>query len=320
MTQIEYPPAIMLMGPTAAGKTALALALHERFPVDIISVDAGQVYRGMDIGTAKPTRLEQAQAPHRLIDIRDPTEAYSAAEFRQDALREMETSVRRGRIPLLVGGTMFYFRALERGLAQLPSADSAVRAQLAAEAANCGWPALHAQLQIHDPETAAHIHPHDAQRIQRALEVLRLTGERPSQLHQAQAVAPLPYRLLKIALAPAERSQLHARIAERFQAMLAQGLVDEVQALLQRGDLSPALPSMRTVGYRQTLLYLTGKVNYHDMVQQGIAATRQLAKRQLTWLRATKGVQWFNSMDPEVIWASASWIGRGIRQDPEKRV
>jgi tRNA dimethylallyltransferase len=288
---IEKPLAICLMGPTAIGKTAVALALAEHLPVEVISVDASQVYRGMDIGTAKPTRAERARVPHRLIDIRDPAERYSAAEFREDALREMQAITRAGRIPLLVGGTMFYFRALEFGLSALPSADAALRARLSEEAARLGWPALHARLAAVDPETAARLHPHDAQRIQRALEIWMLTGRAPSGLARATHPPPPPYRFLKLALLPADRAELHARITRRFRVMLEQGLVEEVEKLYRRGDLSLALPSMRTVNYRQVWEYLTGVLSYNEMIEAAITATRQLAKRQLTWLRRYPGLE-----------------------------
>lgn len=280
-----YPLVITLMGPTAAGKTRLALFLREHLPVDIVSVDASQVYRGMDIGTAKPTIEEQARAPHRLIDIRDPAEIYSVAEFRADALREMEDITRRGRIPLLVGGTMFYFRALEFGLSGLPSADAGVRARLGEEAAKAGWPTLHERLGAHDPEAAARINPHDAQRIQRALEIIELTGEAPSALHRRIPPEPPPYRFVRVMLIPQNRARLHERIARRFHTMVELGLVAEVENLYKRGDLSLNIPSMRTVGYRQVWQYLTGRLAYYQMAEQAIAATRQLAKRQLTWLR-----------------------------------
>lgn len=283
------PVAILLMGPTASGKTRLALHLHEQLPVDIVSVDASQVYRGMDIGTAKPPPAELARVPHRLIDIRDPSEPYSAAEFRTDALREMNDIVQRGRIPLLVGGTMFYFRALEQGLSQLPSANAEVRAQLVAEAGRMGWGAMHARLAARDPVSAARINPNDSQRIQRALEVIALTGVTPSELMRQTPPAPPRFTFVRIALIPAERAWLHARIAQRFDAMLEQGLIEEVEKLYRRGDLTPQLPSLRTVGYRQVWDYLTGQVTYNQMTEQAVAATRQLAKRQFTWLRQYHG-------------------------------
>jgi tRNA dimethylallyltransferase len=284
---LSNPPAFFLMGPTAAGKTALALELHAQLPVEIVSVDAAQVYRGLDIGTAKPTREEQALAPHRLIDIRDPAAPYSAADFCEDALKAMQEITAAGKIPLLVGGTMFYFRSLEYGLPSLPSADMEVRAALQREAEEKGWEAMHARLKNLDPVRAAKIHPNDPQRVLRALEIISLTGQAASS-YRAHGQGHLSYRVLKLALFPENRSWLHARIAERFHAMLAQGFLDEAEALFARTDLTADLPSLRTVGYRQAGLYLTGKINYHEMVDQAIAATRQLAKRQMTWLRADR--------------------------------
>jgi tRNA dimethylallyltransferase len=312
----EFPPAIFLMGPTAVGKTALALELHARLPVEIISVDASQVYRGMDIGTAKPTREELLRAPHRLIDIRDPAQTYSAAEFCADARREMDAIVRAGRVPLLVGGSMFYFRALEFGLSDLPAADPGVRARLRDEAAAVGWPALHARLHAIDPASAARIHPHDAQRIERALEIHALTGVAPSALAAARRGVSLPYRLLKLALWPRDRMRLHARIECRFQAMLARNFLQEVEHLYRRGDLTPRLPSVRTVGYRQAWKYLTGEVSYNEMIEQAIAATRQFAKRQMTWLRRYPGVEVFEVDDaiPSTLHrACVEYLKTGIR-------
>ncbi|MDA8363855.1 MAG: tRNA (adenosine(37)-N6)-dimethylallyltransferase MiaA [Gammaproteobacteria bacterium] len=294
MSLKTWPPAIFVMGPTAAGKTRLALALHACLPVEIVSVDSSQVYRGMDIGTAKPNLEEQACATHRLIDIRDPAQAYSAAEFRADALREMAAITAAGRIPLLVGGTMFYFRVLEAGLSQLPSADHAVRRRLAEEAGLAGWPAMHERLRRCDPATAKRIDRHDAQRIQRALEVIEVSGRPLSELTAGPRPA-LPYRVIRLAACPGERSELHRRIAVRFHGMLQQGFVAEVEALWRRGDLSAELPSVRTVGYRQVWGYLSGNVNYQEMVERGIISTRQLAKRQLTWLRAVRDITWFDS-------------------------
>jgi tRNA dimethylallyltransferase len=278
------------MGPTAAGKTALATTLFSRLPVEIVSVDAAQVYRGLDIGTAKPTLAERAQVPHRLIDIRDPSEPYSAADFCVDALRSMQEITAAGRIPLLVGGTMFYFRALERGLPELPGADAGLRARLQDELDRQGQAALHARLAALDPVRAARIHPNDPQRMVRALEIIELTG-RTASSYGRQGESPLPYRLVKLALYPENRAWLHQRIAQRFHAMLDQGFLDEAKALFARTDLAPTLPSLRTVGYRQAGLYLSGKINYHELVELGITATRQLAKRQLTWLRAEADCQ-----------------------------
>ena len=291
----NLPPAIFLMGPTAAGKTALALSLHDVLPLEIISVDSSQVYRGMDIGTAKPTLEEQARAPHRLIDIRDPAQTYSAAEFCTDALREMEAITRAGKIPLLVGGTMFYFHALEFGLSELPSADPDIRARLSEAATKIGWPGMHQRLQAIDPVAAARIHANDAQRIQRALEIYELTGQSPSVLGAVKPSISLPYRLIKVALWPPDRQLLHARIERRFHEMLKQGFVAEVELLYALGSLSPDLPSMRTVGYRQIWKYLTKSINYSEMTTQALAATRQFAKRQLTWLRSYPEVKVFDS-------------------------
>lgn len=312
--QNELPPAIFLMGPTAAGKTALALELHDTFPVEIISVDSSQVYRGMDIGTAKPTREEQARAPHRLIDIRDPAESYSAAEFRVDALREMEVITRAGKIPLLVGGTMFYFHALEFGLSDLPSADPEVRERLNAEAAQKGWEELHRRLQSVDPESAQRIHPNDTQRIQRALEIHELTGQSLSDLSLTGQRVALPYRPTRLALWPQDRKQLHARIERRFQAMLEQGFIQEVEKLYARGDLKPTMPSVRMVGYRQIWDYLTGKVNYSEMTEQALAATRQFAKRQITWLRSYPDIHVLDSAVSLPVGECADYLRSIIRQ------
>jgi tRNA dimethylallyltransferase len=286
------PWAILLMGPTGSGKTDLAVELVRRLPCDIISVDSAMVYRGMDIGTAKPGPEILAQAPHRLIDILDPVETYSTARFRQDALVEMEAISAQGRIPLLVGGTMLYFRGLQAGLARLPDADPEVRRSLLEEADRIGWVGLHARLAALDPESAARIHPNDPQRIQRALEVHAITGESLSTLIRAAPQALLPYRLLKLVRAPAERQVLHARIERRFASMLDQGLVGEVESLWARGDLTEDLPSMRCVGYRQVLKFLRGEYSFADMQRRAVYATRQLAKRQLTWLRAEQGCRW----------------------------
>ena len=282
----EYPPAIFLMGPTASGKTAAAVALVQALPLEIISVDSALVYRGMDIGTAKPDAATLALAPHHLLDIRDPTEAYSAAAFRDDALRLMADITARGKIPLLVGGTMLYFRALQQGLNELPQADPALRAELDADMARYGTPYLHQQLAEVDPVTAARLSPNDSQRVQRALEIFRLSGQPMSALLQAPAAEPLPYNVLSIALQPNERAGLHQRIALRFEQMVAQGLLDEVRQLRQRYALHPDLPSMRCVGYRQAWQFLDGEIDRQAFMDSGIAATRQLAKRQLTWLRS----------------------------------
>jgi tRNA dimethylallyltransferase len=285
MSAARHPPAVFLMGPTASGKTALAVALVERFPLEIISVDSALVYRGMDIGTAKPDAATLARAPHHLLDIRDPADSYSAAAFRDDALRLMADITARGRVPLLVGGTMLYFRALLKGLDDLPRADAPTRKAIEADAAARGWPALHAELAQLDPPTAARLAPNDAQRIGRALEIVRLTGTPMSALLD-RVQTDLPYRVLQLALIPSDRAVLHRRIAERFDAMLAQGLLDEVQALRRTHALTPDLPAMRAVGYRQAWAHLDGEISLAELREQGIAATRQLAKRQLTWLRS----------------------------------
>ncbi len=283
------PPIACLLGPTASGKTAAALAFAARANVEIVSVDSALVYREMDIGTAKPSAEERAVAPHHLIDIVDPADAYSAADFRADALRLVGEIIERGNVPLLVGGTMLYYKALTQGLNDLPAADADVRAALDADAAREGWPALHARLAAVDPVTAARLAPNDSQRIQRALEVFMLTGQPMSALLAAPARAhdaASRYRFVPIALEPSDRSVLHARIAQRFDAMLAHGFIDEVKALRARGDLHPGLPSMRCVGYRQAWEYLDGQTDYDTMRDKGVFATRQLCKRQLTWLRA----------------------------------
>ncbi|AKU13398.1 tRNA dimethylallyltransferase [Azoarcus sp. CIB] len=280
-----HPPALLLLGPTASGKTASALALARMLPVEIVSVDSALVYRDMDIGTAKPTTEERAACPHHLIDIVSPEENYSAAQFRADALRLMDEITTRGRIPLLAGGTMLYFKALRDGLSDLPAADAALRAEIDANAAKHGWPALHAELARLDPDAAARLEPTDSQRIQRALEIVRLTGRPLADSYAKREMAPPPFRLLPIALAPSDRAVLHARIEQRFDAMLAAGLIDEVRRLRERYRLDLSMPSMRCVGYRQAWEYLDGTDDYATMRFKGIAATRQLAKRQLTWQR-----------------------------------
>lgn len=288
------PPAIFLMGPTASGKTVLAIDLVQRLPCEIISVDSALIYRGMDIGTAKPDAKELALAPHRLIDICDPAEAYSAARFCEDALREMAAITAAGRIPLLIGGTMLYFRALEFGLSALPEADPVVRDQLECEAREIGWGQMHAQLAEVDPAAGGRIHPNDPQRIQRALEVYRLTGKSMSQLQKEADQHHFPYQPIKLVRAPQDRAILHRRIAARFDVMLQQGFETEVRRLLNRGDLSATTPSMRAVGYRQMIRYLQGEYSREEMIERGIIATRQLAKRQYTWLRSYPGLHWLD--------------------------
>ena len=281
---MHKPLALFLMGPTASGKSALAMDLVQHLPCDIISVDSALIYRGMDIGTAKPTADELRMAPHRLIDIRDPAESYSAAEFCTDALQDMAAITAAGRIPLLVGGTMLYYKALLEGLSPLPAADSDIRAELQREAEQMGWEHLHRQLTTIDPVAAARIHPNDPQRISRALEVYRISGQTLTTL-TAQQGTELPYQVLQYAIAPLDRALLRQRIAERFDLMLQSGFETEVRCLFAREDLHPGLPSIRCVGYRQMWDYLSGELDYAEMRYRGIVATCQLAKRQMTWLR-----------------------------------
>ena len=298
VTRAERPPAVFLMGPTASGKTAAAVMLASRLPVEIISVDSAQVYRHMDIGTAKPDAETLRIAPHHLIDIIEPTESYSAARFRHDALACMAEITARGRVPLLVGGTMLYFKALREGLSELPEADAALRAEIEARARAVGWPQLHAELARLDPETAARLKPTDAQRIQRALEVYALTGEPLSRrLAGTAGREAFPFRVLPIALLPGERSLLHRRIAERFEHMLKAGLIEEVEWLRAHYELSPRLSSMRCVGYRQVWQYLEGEITREALPERGIVATRQLAKRQMTWLRAMQEAYVLDCLD-----------------------
>ncbi len=286
------------MGPTASGKTALAIRLRQTLPVELISVDSALVYKGMDIGTAKPDAHELSQAPHRLLDIIDPAQAYSAADFRRDALKAMAEIVAAGRIPLLVGGTMLYFKALLEGLSPLPSADPTIRAEIERQAAEQGWDALHRKLQDIDPVAAQRIHPNDPQRLSRALEVFFISGKTLTELTQTSGEA-LPYQVHQFAIAPASRELLHQRIEQRFHQMLASGFEAEVRALFARGDLHTDMPSVRCVGYRQMWSYLAGEISYDEMVYRGICATRQLAKRQMTWLRGWEGVHWLDSEKPE---------------------
>lgn len=294
--------AIFLMGPTASGKTDLAMRLVQDYPVELISVDSSMVYRGLDIGTAKPTAEELAQAPHRLIDIRDPAQAYSAADFRQDALAAMAEITAKGKIPVLVGGTMLYFKILKDGIADLPQADNVIREQISQQALEQGWPAIHQQLQQVDPITAQRLKPTDAQRLQRALEVYLLTGIPLSVWHERQVKQSLPYDIQSFALLPTSREILHQRIELRFDKMLEQGFIEEVQALKQRTDLNLDLPSMRSVGYRQVWEYLDNLYDYQEMRFRGIVATRQLAKRQHTWLRSLQqDVHFINTEDAWIV-------------------
>lgn len=304
------PPVICLMGPTASGKTELAMHLYDHFPCELISVDSVLVYRGMDIGSAKPDAQTLERYPHHLIDILDPAEAYSAARFRDDVAPLLADITARGKVPLLVGGTMLYFKALSGGLAQMPSADPVVRARIEAMAKRSGWESVHAELAQVDPVAAERIHPNDPQRIQRAYEVFLLTGITLTQMHVRQGAekheggspdaAVLPYTLRYMAVAPQDRSVLHERIAERFVLMMKQGLIPEVEALRNRADLHSAMPSIRAVGYRQVWDYLDGKLDKAEMVERGIIATRQLAKRQFTWLRGWHAeIEWLDSLDPK---------------------
>lgn len=295
----DKPPIVCILGPTASGKTDLAVSLVEHFPMDIISVDSAMVYRGMDIGTAKPDAETLKRAPHRLIDFLDPTVPYSAAQFRSDALREMADITAHGRIPLLVGGTMMYFKSLLQGLAEMPAADEQTRAALLAEAKQKGWDKMHVKLAKVDPESAKRIHPNDPQRISRALEIYELTGV-PLSAWQAKPTEPLPYTPLLIALIPSDRAWLHERIERRFHLMVEKGLVEEVHALYERGDLDESMPSVRAVGYRQVWQYLKGDVDQNQMIERGIIATRQLAKRQLTWLRSMPDLHTFDCINKEL--------------------
>lgn len=306
--------AIFVLGPTASGKTRVALALAREFPVEIVSVDSAQVFRGMDVGTAKPSPEERAAAAHHLLDIVDPTDAYSAGRFREDALRLIREIHARGHVPVLAGGTMLYFRALTQGLAELPPAQPALRAALDKRAAAEGWPALHAELARVDPATAARLEPNDAQRIQRALEVHRVTGRPMSALLRETAIPALAFETLKVALEPSDRAVLHRRIEERFRAMLAAGLVEELRALRQRYSLNAEMPSMRSVGYRQAWEVLEGRADAAGLQAKGVAATRQLAKRQLTWSRAMQDVERYDCLRTDlaaaVVARSAEFLNR----------
>ncbi|MDD2701946.1 MAG: tRNA (adenosine(37)-N6)-dimethylallyltransferase MiaA [Sideroxydans sp.] len=312
----KLPPAIFLMGPTASGKTGVAVELAQRLQVELISVDSALVFRDMDIGTAKPDAATLARAPHHLIDIIDPTEAYSAAAFRKDALRLMADITSRGKVPLLVGGTMLYYKALREGLSPLPQADAALRAELDAEIAQHGIEAMHARLAEVDPETAARLHSTDTQRVQRALEVYRVSGKPMSELLKQQEVNPLPYDILSIALVPSDRAVLHDRIASRFEKMLSAGLLDELRGLRSKYLLQREMTSMRCVGYRQAWEYLEGEIDEAGLLEKGIAATRQLAKRQLTWLRGMPGNIEVDCLAPNLFESVLAEIGSEVRFSP----
>ncbi|XKM13673.1 tRNA (adenosine(37)-N6)-dimethylallyltransferase MiaA [Orbaceae bacterium ac157xtp] len=301
---MSKPTVFTLMGATATGKTALAMALCDHYPIDIISVDSALIYKGMDIGTAKPTKSELVNYPHKLIDIKDPKESYSAANFRTDAIEAINQSLNNHRIPLLVGGTMLYFKALLEGLSPLPQADEAIRQQIQAKADKLGWQAIHQELQAVDPVSANRIHPNDPQRLNRALEVYLLTGRSLTELTQ-QKGEELGFDVVQFAVNCDDRNLIHQRIEKRFMQMLEDGFEEEVKRLMQRGDLHPDLPSIRCVGYRQMWEYLSGEITYDDMVFKGICATRQLAKRQITWLKGWKH---------QINWVSPSDVKQCIQQ------
>lgn len=298
------------MGPTASGKSAVAMEIARRFPVEIISVDSAQVYRHMNIGSAKPDQSVQAEITHHLIDLINPDENYSAAQFREDALCAMREITARGKIPLLAGGTMLYFKVLRQGLAALPAADDVLRKELEQSATERGWPAMHAVLNTLDPVTASRIQPNDSQRIQRALEVCYLTGKPMSEVLQQQQNSTFPYRVINLALLPGDRRALHDRIAQRFGRMLEMGLVDEVRMLCDRFQLTADMPAMRCVGYRQVYMYLANEVSLAEMQERGVFATRQLAKRQLTWLRAMDDLQVFDCLTDQLTQQVADFIQR----------
>lgn len=308
------PPVLFLMGPTAAGKTQLVVKLRQSLPVDIISVDSAMVYKGMDIGTAKPSAEILAIAPHRLINICDPVETYSAARFCQDARNEINAIRSIGRIPILVGGTGLYFRSLEQGLSELPPADQDTRRKLDTQAQLLGWEKMHARLAEVDPDAAMRIHPNDPQRIQRALEVYELTGMALSEHFSRGKTARLPFRIIKLIASPADRSILHRRISQRFYEMVEGGLLPEVERLYQRGDLHSGLPAMRMVGYRQVWKYLEGQLDYQHMIKHAIVATRQLAKRQLTWLRREVGSEWFDSQQPDQVYNILKYLEKNDKK------
>ncbi len=306
---------ITLMGPTASGKSAVSLLLAERFGCEIITVDSAQVFKGMDIGTAKPSIEEQQRIRHHLLDIRDPAKSYSAAEFRKEALLLIDEILARGKVPLLVGGTNLYFRALLQGLSDLPAANTEIRAEIEAQAQRLGWAAVHQSLQNVDPVSAARIHATDSQRIQRALEVYKISGKTMTELYQLKSsVSVFPYRNVKIIMAPQDRSWLHQRIAVRFKRMLERGMVNEVRGLYERGDLTFDLPAVRAVGYRQVWAYLEGEYDEQQMHEKAVIATRQLAKRQLTWLRKEQGATWFECSAAGVLVEVEQFVERQLHQ------
>lgn len=307
-------PAVLLIGPTAGGKTAAVLELARRLPVEVISVDSAQIYRDMDIGTAKPSADDLTSCPHHLIDIVSPEESYSAARFRHDALLLMGEITARGRLPVLAGGTMLYFKALREGLSDLPAADPMLRQDIERRAAAAGWPALHAQLAQRDPAAAARLKPTDAQRIQRALEIVYITGRPLADAYASRTDAPPPYRLIALGLMPSDRAALHQRIARRFDAMLQHGLVDELAAIRRRYVLSANLPSMRAVGYRQAWEYIEGRCDYEGLRMKGIAATRQLAKRQMTWLRAMSATKIMDCLADDLVEQVAKTIDAALAE------
>lgn len=302
------PHVVCLMGPTASGKTGLAVELAEHHGFEIISVDSALVYKGMDIGTAKPDAKLLARAPHRLIDIIDPLESYSAADFVFDAVEQSQEILAKGKTPLLVGGTMMYFNALQKGLAEMPQANAELRAVIETEAAEKGWVALHEELRVIDPEAASRIHPNDPQRLQRAIEVYRLTGKTMTQFWAQQEAVSLPFDMINMAVMPKERSVLHARIEQRFYDMMDQGFLAEVEGLYKRGDLSIDMPSMRCVGYRQLWQYLEGDDLLDDAIFKGVVASRQLAKRQLTWLRGWDDLMIFDSLSKDLLTETLNYI------------
>lgn len=305
-------PVVFLMGPTASGKTALAMQLYDELPCEIVSVDSAMIYKGMDIGTAKPDAETLRQYPHRLIDLCDPSEAYSAAEFRRDALNEISEIRNSGKIPLLTGGTMMYFNALKNGLAQLPEADPEVRQRLLDEANAMGWPYMHAKLAKVDPESAQRLNPNDSQRLQRALEVYEVSGRTMTDLWAEQEQQKPEFPIISMAVMPNDRAELHQRIEQRFDIMLEQGFVDEVRSLWDRGDLNLQMPSVRCVGYRQVWEYFSDTWDYETMRFKGIVATRQLAKRQVTWLRSWEKLAWMDTHDPKLLSNALKLVGGGI--------